>query len=654
MDYNIENKTSIVTDTEFNEQRLINLKPIAYFSLIFNIILVYVVAASFGVYMAMIEGGDLEHIPYLIGATLLGLAIALTIRYFTLNKIAASIQFTVDEILIPRWFNSQKHHKISYSSLKSIDIRGKGKNQILVIGTLNKIHVFALRKIVESKLEIESLIKLSILKANDGENIWSSLNTSQINSKELMKYNSFMPIALCTIMILIFAASRLWGTGSGFLDLLLLGGNSPLLVSQGQWDRLFTSNFLHIGLLHLYFNMMAFFVFGNVLEKLMGRKNLLLVFLFACLGGAIASCYADRSLVSVGASGGIFGLMGSLLFINLKMGFRLPAGFNLGKQSWLIMLCLNGGLPFLIPQIDWVAHLGGFVVGVVITWILLRKHMSHSVTTKEQLEKWRITSPIASLSVVVISGLFLLAFINRIVNIENHQQDVNHLITDMQSHSNLSPSLVNNIAWDIVIDSNRSPVSLNFANKLMLPVINDINSSNTTIDPEPSSEYLDTYASVQFLQADYSGALKSEYKAMTLSNNSFYASQVSRFLSAINADQGPWINGEGKADDFLLRESSGNTSLVRRSVSDYPVSITVHARLDGVRKGYFVCVFNSANQLLLPENETIFNTNRTSLDLNIAAIDTQRIDKSMLDTCSSVSVDGMDSIETENFFSSLL
>jgi membrane associated rhomboid family serine protease len=134
----------------------------------------------------------------------------------------------------------------------------------------------------------------------------------------------------------------------------------PALVQTGEWWRVLTSGFLHIGPIHLLFNMMALWVLGRDMESVLGRGRFLAVYLISLLGGAAAVMvfYAPNQAVA-GASGAVFGLMGGLAVVLRRL--RVPAGQVIG------LIVVNVVISVVIPGISLIGHLGGLVVGAAAT-----------------------------------------------------------------------------------------------------------------------------------------------------------------------------------------------------------------------------------------------------------------------------------------------
>lgn len=145
---------------------------------------------------------------------------------------------------------------------------------------------------------------------------------------------------------------------------LLFGARRDDLVMEGEVYRLLTCGFLHANLLHLVLNVLALAGLGRLCEAVFGPARLLLLFLLSVLGGSILSM-ADGGGVSVGASGGVFGLMGALVGLGWRYRHALPHDLRqgFGRRLWP-WIALNLGIGLAVPGIDNLAHLGGLLAGL--------------------------------------------------------------------------------------------------------------------------------------------------------------------------------------------------------------------------------------------------------------------------------------------------
>jgi membrane associated rhomboid family serine protease len=138
----------------------------------------------------------------------------------------------------------------------------------------------------------------------------------------------------------------------------------PKLVGTGDWWRPLTAGVLHIGPIHLLFNMLALYVLGRDLETVLGRGRFVAVYLVALLGGSAAvMIFSAPGQEVAGASGAVFGLMGGLVVVLRRL--RLPLGQVIG------LIVINVVISVVIPGISIVGHLGGLVVGAIATAALV-------------------------------------------------------------------------------------------------------------------------------------------------------------------------------------------------------------------------------------------------------------------------------------------
>jgi rhomboid protease GluP len=154
-------------------------------------------------------------------------------------------------------------------------------------------------------------------------------------------------------------------------QLLALGANTAWNVQHGQWWRLATSAFLHIGVLHLAMNMLGLLLVAPTAERCYGHRLFLLIYLGCALAGAAASLhFSARSGVSVGASGAVFGVAGALLAALLRHRRQLPRMAGRRMLAGIGFFVLYSLLQGLAPGVDNAAHIGGLAAGVALGLIL--------------------------------------------------------------------------------------------------------------------------------------------------------------------------------------------------------------------------------------------------------------------------------------------
>jgi rhomboid protease GluP len=167
------------------------------------------------------------------------------------------------------------------------------------------------------------------------------------------------------------------------IDLLHLGGSLFEATKQQPW-RLLTSTFMHAGLAHLAWNMIALLQLGTLAQRFYGTPGFLLVYFGSGLGGAIASLqFGAKVAVSVGASGAIFGLMGALIASALTKRQTLGAEAAKGLLAMgAVYVVFNLFIGFTKPGIDNAAHIGGLISGALIALGLSEKFDRMEFTTQ--------------------------------------------------------------------------------------------------------------------------------------------------------------------------------------------------------------------------------------------------------------------------------
>lgn len=179
----------------------------------------------------------------------------------------------------------------------------------------------------------------------------------------------YVTYALLAINILLFIII-VFVSGDGIYGfqtetLVKFGGNVKSLVLNGEYWRLIASAFLHDGFLHLICNMYALYVLGIQLENFFGKTRFAIIYLFSAITGNLLSLvFADPNVVSIGASGAIFGLFGSLLYFGYY--YRVYLGTVLRTQIVPVIL-INLLFGIVTPGIDNAAHIGGLIGGVFIS-----------------------------------------------------------------------------------------------------------------------------------------------------------------------------------------------------------------------------------------------------------------------------------------------
>ena len=179
----------------------------------------------------------------------------------------------------------------------------------------------------------------------------------------------YVTYALLIINVIIFILMYIIGDGSEDINTLVnFGALAKDLVFNGEYYRLITSAFIHIGVIHLIFNMYALYILGKDIESYFGSIKYTFIYLTSALIGSLLSLvFMTDYSVSAGASGAIFGLMGSLLYFGYN--YRVTLNNSITKQI-LPIIFLNLLIGFTSSGINNYAHIGGLLGGYIASMVV--------------------------------------------------------------------------------------------------------------------------------------------------------------------------------------------------------------------------------------------------------------------------------------------
>lgn len=149
---------------------------------------------------------------------------------------------------------------------------------------------------------------------------------------------------------------------------------APYVVEYKEYYRLFTSIFMHFGIDHILNNMVILFVLGDNLERALGKLKYLLFYIVCGVGANIISMQFNisqyRHVVSAGASGAIFGVIGGLLYAVVVNRGQLE---DLSTRQLVMVIGCSLYFGFTGSGVDNVAHVSGLILGILMSMILYRK-----------------------------------------------------------------------------------------------------------------------------------------------------------------------------------------------------------------------------------------------------------------------------------------
>lgn len=198
-----------------------------------------------------------------------------------------------------------------------------------------------------------------------------------IRRENFKQYLKFYPIvsSIIALNLIIHLLTMLPIIG----DIIFYGGmNINSLVSEGQFWRIFTSIFLHMGFVHLLFNMFSLFLFGPEMEKIAGKARFITIYLLSGVFGNVATFLTqDFGYATIGASGAIFGIFGAFLALVFYTHRTMPQL----KQIILPIVIISVIMTFLQPDVNVAGHLGGLATGFILGLVYF---------TPKNIIRWRM------------------------------------------------------------------------------------------------------------------------------------------------------------------------------------------------------------------------------------------------------------------------
>ena len=273
---------------------------------------------------------------------------------------------------------SQKVDKTDNDNIETISVNSL--NELKKNPEINEAFPDMKNNLMESKDELELII-----------NVTNDINAKTEHENELFN-KVFAPkkivftniiVLLCVVMYIISAFISKNFFMFDVNTLVKLGANNLLLVQQGQIWRLFTCAFLHVGFIHLIVNMYSLLVIGTQVETFIGKFKMLFIYLVSIITASLLSLvFAENSIVSVGASGAIFGLMGALLYFGYHYRLYLS---NAIRYQIVPIILLNLLIGFSLSGIDNAAHIGGLIGGYLAAMAI---GISNKSTKKDMINGW--------------------------------------------------------------------------------------------------------------------------------------------------------------------------------------------------------------------------------------------------------------------------
>ena len=186
---------------------------------------------------------------------------------------------------------------------------------------------------------------------------------------------AFVNIGLIAVNVIYFLYLEMNGSTEDTQFMVSHGAMyAPLVIERGEYYRLFTSTFMHFGINHIMNNMLILFILGDNLERALGHIKYLFFYLICGVGANVASMIINlsgyRNVVSAGASGAIFGVIGGLLYAVAVNRGQLE---DLSTRQLVVVILCSLYFGFTSTGVDNAAHIAGLIIGIIMGVILYRR-----------------------------------------------------------------------------------------------------------------------------------------------------------------------------------------------------------------------------------------------------------------------------------------
>ncbi len=232
-------------------------------------------------------------------------------------------------------------------------------------------------------------------------------NKPKVKMKFSLKMIGPTQVLIALNLIVFMFATFLQASYGGTLAAVMMGGlYKNFIYGANEWWRLISAGFLHVDLFHILINMMVLVQAGALVERVYGRKQMVIIYMTSVITSSLlALIMMDGGTISLGASGGIFGLVGAIIVYLFSSNLvKVPQIRNQIFRTLILNILIS-----LIPGISFYGHLGGFIGGVLI---------SVAIADAKMLKPAKIHAYISTALIVVGMFIFSVGFDKNVYNIK--------------------------------------------------------------------------------------------------------------------------------------------------------------------------------------------------------------------------------------------
>jgi membrane associated rhomboid family serine protease len=484
-------------------------------------------------------------------------------RLFVRMRPLPPIAFHDAYLILPRSPEARRTREVPYGEIMAVNEGGRAPKRHFFIES--KRHVFHLPQEIFQDADgpdrLFSELRHRIVSLPQGAVLLEQTEQRRRAALRSMSHKPIVTQALLGIIVVFFLNAQLKGALDVPFGLLRWGANAPALVDAGEWYRLFAANFLHKHYLHTFMNGMALYYLGTLLERLLGWARYLAIYLLAGFVAMLASSQVASALMSVGASGAIFGLLGGFGVVSWRLKAQLPLGLRQTPRWWITMLGINAILPLLWPVVDVAAHVAGFATGALVTAIVLGRRRHLPAPAGRGLQGLAI-----SLAAVYAGALGQAVYVASRLTPADEARLAQTVLHDPQ----VSPASLNALAWPWAYDNRATPPELEAARESAVEAVRRA--------PDVP-DFATTLAQVEHRLGNFDAAIAAWRRALERldgDEEAYVASQLARSLMARATAAGPQVP-PGVAPDALRLWRRGDAWELTTTLASPPHGAVIFA-----------------------------------------------------------------------------
>lgn len=219
------------------------------------------------------------------------------------------------------------------------------------------------------------------------------------NNRYRLQNSAYMTIGILVLTILLYILTTIDGGSQNPFTLVKYGAKVNELIYMGDWWRLISPMFLHIGFTHLLFNGIIIYFLGSQLELIIGHWRFLNLYLLSGILGNAAS-FALTNSISAGASTAVFGLFASTIVLGKIYPYH--NAIQRLSRNYFVLIILNVVMGFFSPTIDNAGHIGGLLGGYLIMYVLSSRNAMNNPIKKRI---YCVVGYVAALVILIAIGM---------------------------------------------------------------------------------------------------------------------------------------------------------------------------------------------------------------------------------------------------------